>query len=473
MYDTARIGNTAFSVEFAAANLGDARLNLRLQRIVDFLAEKPAASFPEAMGNDAGLEAFYRFINNDRVTPNGILSPHFGETSVRSSVARTVLALHDTTEVHYEGEQVRAGLGRVSGVKQGYFAHVALAVSADGLREPLGLLGVSTYSRPWQKRTGKAKEQRSKYAQAPDSEALRWPALVDEVEQRATGRFEVIHVMDREADAFGLLGHMATHGHSFVIRSTHDRQVVPDDGAQIQRLGETLACVLPVVEREVHLSRRTGHWSADKLRRHPARAARMARLQISATKMEVVATSFAGAHVPATIPLHCVHVREVDAPEGAEPIEWRLWTNLPVDTPAQILYVVDVYRARWLIEEFFKALKTGCALEKRQQESSESLANVLALLAPVAWRLLLLRHLARHSPQSPASAVLTSTQLEVMAALRPRWPSAPTARDALLAVAALGGHIKNNGDPGWIVLGRGYQDLLRLELGWSLRSQKM
>jgi hypothetical protein len=60
-----------------------------------------------------------------------------------------------------------------------------------------------------------------------------------------------------------------------------------------------------------------------------------------------------------------------------------------------------------------------------------------------------------------------------MAALQPRWPSAPTARDALLAVAALGGHIKNNGDPGWIVLGRGYQDLLRLELGWSLRSQKM
>jgi Transposase DNA-binding len=291
MCDTATIGNAPFSLEFAAADLGDVRLNLRLQRIVDFLAEKPAASFPEAMGDVASLEAFYRFINNDRVTSDGILSPHFEETCVRASLARTVLALHDTTEVQYEGEQVRAGLGRISGVKQGYFAHVALAVSADGLREPLGLLGMSTYSRPWQKRTGKAKEQRSKYAQAPDSEALRWPALVDEVEQRATGRFEVIHVMDREADAFGLLGHLTTHDHSFVIRSTHDRKVIADDGAQVQRLGETLACALPVVEREVHLSRRTGHWAADKLRRHPARAARMARLQISATKMDVVATS--------------------------------------------------------------------------------------------------------------------------------------------------------------------------------------
>jgi hypothetical protein len=189
--------------------------------------------------------------------------------------------------------------------------------------------------------------------------------------------------------------------------------------------------------------------------------------------VEVVATRFAGAHTPPTLHLHCVHVREAGAGAGIEPIEWRLWTNLPVDTPDQILYVVDVYRARWLIEEFFKALKTGCSLEKRQQESSDSLVNVLALLAPVAWRLLLLRHLARHHPQAPASSVLTPTQLAVLAALRPNWPAAPTVRDALLAVAALGGHLKNNGEPGWIVLGRGFQDLLRLELGWSLRGPTM
>ncbi len=162
-------------------------------------------------------------------------------------------------------------------------------------------------------------------------------------------------------------------------------------------------------------------------------------------------------------------MREVDAPQGCEPVEWRLWTTLPVETAEQILYIVDVYRARWLIEEYFKALKTGCALQKRQQESSDSLHNVLALLMPVAYRLLRMRHVARYSPQAAASTVLTSTQLEVLAALRPNWPSAPTARDALLAVAALGGHIKNNGEPGWQVLGRGFRDLLILELGWQAR----
>jgi hypothetical protein len=38
----------------------------------------------------------------------------------------------------------------------------------------------------------------------------------------------------------------------------------------------------------------------------------------------------------------------------------------------------------------------------------------------------------------------------------------------MLAVAALGGHLKNNGEPGWIVLGRGMEDLLLLEHGAAI-----
>ena len=36
-------------------------------------------------------------------------------------------------------------------------------------------------------------------------------------------------------------------------------------------------------------------------------------------------------------------------------------TTEPIDTVEQVLRIVDWYRARWVIEEFFKALKTGCA----------------------------------------------------------------------------------------------------------------
>ena len=41
-----------------------------------------------------------------------------------------------------------------------------------------------------------------------------------------------------------------------------------------------------------------------------------------------------------------------------EPVDWLLLTSEPIDTDEQILEVVDIYRARWLIEEYFSALKT-------------------------------------------------------------------------------------------------------------------
>jgi hypothetical protein len=125
-----------------------------------------------------------------------------------------------------------------------------------------------------------------------------------------------------------------------------------------------------------------------------------------------------------------------------------------------------------MIEEYFKALKTGCAYEKRQLETAHSLLNAMAVLAPVAWRLLLLRHLARETPERPASAALSPTQLAVLRAVAKRpIPDKPTVQDAMLAIAGLGGHLPRNGDPGWLVLGRGMHDLLLLELGWRARAQ--
>lgn len=104
--------------------------------------------------------------------------------------------------------------------------------------------------------------------------------------------------------------------------------------------------------------------------------------------------------------------------------------------------------------------------------SAASLLNALARFAPVAWRLLLLRHLARTDKRAPATRALASKQIEVLSAVAKKpLPERPTARDAMRPIAKLGGHQENNGDPGWLVLGRGMHDLLLLELGWRAREQ--
>ena len=68
---------------------------------------------------------------------------------------------------------------------------------------------------------------------------------------------------------------------------------------------------------------------------------------------------------------------------------------------------------------------------------------------------------------------LTARQILVLraVAVSGTLPQRPTTRDALRAVARLGGHLRQNGEPGWLVLGRGMQKLLRMEAGWAAAEQ--
>ncbi|WP_437628211.1 hypothetical protein [Sorangium sp. So ce1151] len=68
--------------------------------------------------------------------------------------------------------------------------------------------------------------------------------------------------------------------------------------------------------------------------------------------------------------------------------------------------------------------------------------------------------------------MLTPTQLEVLRAFaRKPLPENATARDAFPAIAALGGHLRRNSEPGWQTLGRGYEQLLVLVQGWSVAKE--
>jgi hypothetical protein len=159
-------------------------------------------------------------------------------------------------------------------------------------------------------------------------------------------------------------------------------------------------------------------------------------------------------------------VRERNCPKGQEPIAWYLVTNESIDTAEQVAAIVDAYRARWVIEELFKALKTGCQVEKRPLESYEALRIALALFLPIAVRLLSVRDAARTEPDAPC-VDLPPRQLQVLRACgRKALSTTPSNHEVYMALAALGGHLRSNGPPGWIVLGRAYEKLLVLEQGW-------
>jgi hypothetical protein len=446
------------SKEFGHADFGDKRLAKRLLVLVEQLAVDPSASFPEVARTDASLEATYRFFRNEAVTPQRILAPHVRATVERCKVEGVVIVAHDTTEFSFSTP--RAGLGRINDAGQGFFAHVGLAVSADGSRRPLGVLGVNTFTRLEPPRRQKHTENIPEQAR----ESYRWRALAAEVEARLEGAAEPIHVMDSEADSYDLMAALVGDGQRFVIRLKNDRKVRDDDDEQT-----SLSAVLPDFKgrfvREVELSARSAPFhKARGRKRNAGRTSRLATLQFSARPLTFVAPKTANRKEDLDLNLVCVD--EIDAPVGAEPVSWLLITSEPIDQNADIERIVDAYRARWTIEEFFKALKTGCSIEKRQLESLPALLNALAVFVPIAFQLLALRSAARTTPERPASLLLNPIQLLVLERHRAiRLAPHATARSALKAIAQLGGHISNNGDPGWIVLGRGFQKLLDLEEG--------
>lgn len=442
--------------EVRDADFGDRRLSRRLEVIAETMSKDPSRSFPEACGDDdSALEATYRFLSNDGVTPAALLEPHFQATIERMAAVPEVLVVHDTTEFTFSGN--REGLGRVQNYLKGFMGHFALAVSADGRREALGAIGLLPVFRPWERVT----EHWRKRFKSSEKESLRWGKLVDETEERIGERASPIHVMDREADSYALLSQLLSRRCRFVIRARTDLRKTTD-GIRLTNVTDELAAS---ATREVRLSERKPV-SAQKARRLAYRPARLAKLEIRARIIEIGGPD--RARLAPKLSLNVVHVTEVATPDGQDPVDWMLYTTEPITSAAEVLKIVDHYSGRWVIEEFFKALKTGCAYEKRQLGTKHALLNALAIFVPIAWTLLLLRQQSRREPGAESQSALSDPQVRILrAVLKKPLPQHPSARDILMAVAALGGHIKNNGDPGWLVLGRGYQRLLEYEVGWN------
>jgi Transposase DNA-binding/Transposase DDE domain len=443
--------------ELAKAGLPDVRQRLRLERVVKAMAARPEKGLPQLFKDASQLEAAYRFFSNERVSWKTLLAAHAAQTQERAKAVERPVIAHDTSEFSFGGERLE--LGRLSGKARGFLGHFALAANAKtGM--PLGVVHCEPLVRE-----GEPKRRESAKAGDETNEALRWERGVAAAHALLPG---AVHVMDREADSYLLLESMLARHQDFVVRLSH-RERRAEGGP----IGELVATASSLVEREVELSPRKPQSGSKQKKRYPARRMRTARLQISAYRADLLRAHPLGAEVSARIVVNVVRALEVNPPEGEEPVDWMLYTSLPVETAEQVLEVVDLYRRRWMIEEFFKALKTGCAFEKRQLESVNALLNMLAVSVPIAWHLLRLRTLARIEPNAPGAALLTAAQLrclrlELGTAARTLLPKDPTARQVLLAIARLGGHLKNNGDPGWITLGRGLQDLLMLERGYLL-----
>jgi hypothetical protein len=453
---------------FAGLNAGDPRRSRRVARIVTSLASNPRASFPEAMGSEADIEGAYRLMRSGHVTMKQLNDAHAEVTAKRAVAAKRVYAIHDLTACEFPHADAKA-IGYTNTGKAGFGVHYTLVVSAAEER-PLGVVYVEEVVRRKKPRRQSSTEPKKRKRQGfdtvrdPTRESLRWGRGFAAAHRRLQGA-QVIHLADREGDNYDLLARAKADGSRFVIRARNLHRRVETNEGELRPLRTVVDGARGIITRDVHIAPRKTTRAPKSARLQ--RSARAASLTFSATQVVIPRPKIQQPSLPKEIVVNVVRVWESNPPVGEEPIEWVLFTTEPIETAADVAEIVDMYRARWLIEECNKAIKTGCRYEERQFESRDALLTLLALTLPIACELLALRAACRRNPKAPATAVLSTIQLQILTRMASRkLPPKPTVHDALWAVAALGGHMKTNGEPGWLVLHRGMTKLLAYEEGW-------
>jgi hypothetical protein len=262
-------------------------------------------------------------------------------------------------------------------------------------------------------------------------------------------------VADRESDFYEPLKICRAQGIDFVIRAGTDRRLVAEGGHLHERLSQT-----PL-----------RHETNVEVRARPGQSARTARVELRSARVDLDGPWRPGGWQEALRDIGVVEVREVGAPQGVEPLHWILLTTLPCQSVAQVERVVGRYHARWWIEEYHKALKSGAGVEESQLAEAGRLQALIAVLAVVAVRLLSTKLLARSRPESfEAAQSFGPEMLELLEQKLGPPEGGWTNAKLMVAVARLGGFIgrKSDGLPGWQTIWRGWQRLLWMHEGATL-----
>jgi hypothetical protein len=384
-------------LEFGSARLGDRRRTQRLVNIATHLAQQPAGTLPQAFPAWKELKGAYRFFNQAQVGPEQIQRVHVERTQAACRPAGEYLLIEDTSELDYTGHPATEELGQIGNAGgRGLLLHSTLAVRVQSWSEDqrpqgvvLGLFGQHCWSRKGPRRRGT--ETWRQRVQRP-RESGRWAAVLTAVPGPGEGS-RWIYIADREADFYEPMQRCRERGVAFVIRGYRDRKLSQQSG----HLKAAVARAPLLGRMEVKLRRRSGQ------------PARTAVVELRACALQLVGPWRAGGPQP-DFGVNVVEARGVDAPAGAAPLHWLLLTSLPCDTLAQVRRVIGYYSARWWVEEYHKALKTGVGVEQSQLERAYRLEALVALLAIVAVRLLNAQWLARALPDERVDPQVFGTQ---------------------------------------------------------------
>jgi hypothetical protein len=437
---------------------GDERLARRARSLAEKISAGETSVVRQLASGRAEKVAFGRFLDNEAVTTAEIFTAAGAATGQRAA-GRCVLAIQDTTALSFPrrsgGGLGPGGDGKVPGI----FLHPVLVLEADS-GVALGLAAGAVWTRAADKVTPHTERD------IEDRESWRWIELGQATKTALGGAAHVMLMADRESDIYEEWALLPEPGFDLLTRACQDRKL--GDGAMLfstVRAWDAAACYdFGIVARK------------DR----PARQARMEVRFGTVTIAKPKKCKTKG--MPNAVTLQLVEVVEVGAPEGQEPVLWRLLTTAPVTSVEQAMEVVRLYQQRWRIEEYNRTLKkSGIDLEGAMVEGVHALQNLVAMGAVSGVAVMQLVEGRDAGPERRASEVIDATEEAFAACLRPTLEG-KTAKQknphetgslAWIAwiVARLGGWsgYATYGAAGPKTMAHGWQRFKAMAHGWQLR----
>jgi DDE family transposase len=406
---------------------------------------------------------FTRFLRNHSVTADEMVCHAATGTAARVA-GRDIVVAQDTSELALGGRRARAsGYGPVGkgGALGGVLLHAAVALEA-GTGALLGLVDATI----WNRDKGAADPRRLRAT--ADKESQRWLDATARASEVLKAANSITVVSDRESDIYEHFACRPSNVH-LIVRACQNRKIeTAPEG--------TSALLFPFIDGLPE----AGRFSA-KIPAAPGRKERVAELAVRFSPVMLCKPQNGAApDLPDTITLILVDVREVSTPEDGEPIHWRLLTTHTVTSLGEARRIVDLYRMRWTIEEFFRLLKTaGFDIEGADIGDPQIMIKLVAAVTVAAVTVMQLvkardgttdQQLAdAFEPADQPILEAVSAQLEGTTARQKNPHPKGSLAFAAWVIARLGGWTGYYGKPGPKVMRRGLEAFQRIKYGTTLR----
>lgn len=445
----------------------DKRLDQRAERIAEAITAHQSVVIHAITENHAEAAGAYRFFANTNVSLEALK-----QGLTRSCHAQVAgghkLVLQDTTQLNYGHLAQRLGEDHTLGVigdneTLGYFLHPSLVIDAERAY-CLGLSDVSIWTRPTE--GADKNERRYKGQPIEEKESFRWIESIAASQAVLESADHLTMIADRESDIFEVFAAVPDARTDLIVRLRNNRRI--REGMLYEHITaqEPAACYSFALREDLR----------------QGREARQAQMEVRYAQVHLRRPDrLSGSSYPGEVPLYVVEAKEVEVPDGQEPIHWRLLTTHLVEDFEAARQIITWYQQRWHIEQYFRLLKSqGFQLEAATLESGAALKRLCLMTLGAALYVLRLLLARAGTNKQAASAVFSKSEQGCIAALMPEWEGStlkqenPHERGTLgwvsWLIARLGGWkgYRSQRPPGPITYYRGMHRFAHVYQGWKL-----